>query len=130
MWGRPLISRCNLPEIANSFDWDLVDIQSADELTTLRECLAVIVVPSALGMHWREALQVLRLSCPGALPIAATGSSENAPWPEMAEAGVFHAFLHPMKEDEVRQSLGFVAAAVRNRGRVASAGKADLRAVA
>jgi hypothetical protein len=40
--------------------------------------------------------------------IACHGFAESIDWPELCDAGAFHTLWLPLKENEVRQSLGFV----------------------
>jgi hypothetical protein len=44
------------------------------------------------------------------------GFSEPIDWPALRDAGAFDALWLPLKEDEVRRSLGFVWEAEKRRG--------------
>jgi DNA-binding NtrC family response regulator len=133
VWGIMPPSACNLEQITREFGWDLERLESAASLARLKgrdDLVAVIAVPFSLAMDWSEILRDLRVACPRALPIVATTFSDHTPWHEMADAGAFHSIAVPMKTEEVRQSLGFVATAIDRMARVQSARPVALRAVA
>jgi len=46
---------------------------------------------------------------PEARLVACHGLAESIDWPELCDAGAFHALGLPLNEDEVRSSLGFIA---------------------
>jgi len=66
------------------------------------------------GGSWLNAVRLLKLAMPRVLLIACHGFSEPIDWPELCDAGAFHTLWLPLKESEVRQSLGFIFEA-RNR---------------
>jgi hypothetical protein len=61
------------------------------------------------GYSWREVISLLKASFPGAPLVALHGFSELTGWQELSEAGAFHSLWLPLKDNEVRQSLGFLA---------------------
>jgi hypothetical protein len=68
------------------------------------------------GIGWRDAIRRLRLTLPEARVITCHGFSDAIDWGELYDLGTFHAIRVPMKEAEVRQSLGFAWAAERRLG--------------
>jgi hypothetical protein len=75
-----------------------------------RKTVAAFVHHDFLGREysWVEAIRRLRLTLPEVRVIACHGFAESIDWPELSDAGAFHALWLPLKENEVRQSLGFV----------------------
>jgi DNA-binding NtrC family response regulator len=79
-----------------------------ESLSTERSLVAVVFEPLSLEMPWAEALRGILERAPAALPIVCQRFSATVPWPEMAQAGAFHAVTLPLDIRELRQSLGFV----------------------
>ena len=64
---------------------------------------------SAFGScSWVDAVHLVRSVLPEVRQIACPAFSEWVDWPSLSDAGAFHTLWLPMKENEVRQSLGFV----------------------
>jgi len=59
---------------------------------------------------WTEAIRQLRMALPGTRVVPCLGFSESTEWQELSDAGAFHALWLPLKENEVRQSFGFLTA--------------------
>lgn len=71
---------------------------------------------------WREAIRLTRLAFPGLPAIALHGFAESADWSELSGLGAFHSLWLPLKENEVRQSCGFLSAAAKHSLRVMTVG--------
>ncbi|MGA2715630.1 MAG: hypothetical protein ABSG41_21230 [Bryobacteraceae bacterium] len=86
------------------------DLSVVTATQTYENTAAVLFHPDALGpgYSWHDAIRLLRLALPGVRVIACHGFSESIDWPELCDAGAFHALWLPLKGNEVRQSLGFV----------------------
>ncbi len=102
--------RTPLRTLAAEFGWHM---EMADSLENLKEihdapAVAVLFDAAALEMPVEQALRVVKKLTPGALPVVCHRPSDHIRWPELAEAGAFHALLLPLKAEEVRQTLGFV----------------------
>ena len=63
------------------------------------------------GCPWTDAIRLLRKTIPEARLIACYGFAEPVEWEELSDAGAFHSLVLPLKESEVRQSLGFIGQA-------------------
>jgi hypothetical protein len=75
------------------------------------------VVPKALLLHrdafgpgycWLDVVRVCRSKLPEVRLIVCHGLSERIDWPALSRDGAFHAISLPLRESELRQSLGFV----------------------
>lgn len=91
------------------------DLKHLRSLAADTRVVAVLVDARALGMSWNDALDAVLSVTPRALPVVCHRFSEDIPWPELAEAGAFHALPVPFDPAEVRQSFGFVSAAAQNK---------------
>jgi hypothetical protein len=102
-----------LPVIAEEFGW------AVETVTDLRQAMAIHsdVSAAAVFFHreafgpdcsWTDALRVLSAALPGTRLIPCHGFSEQVDWSELSDAGAFHFLWLPLKENEVRQCLGFV----------------------
>jgi hypothetical protein len=65
------------------------------------------------GYSWFETIRRLKLELPEVRLVACHGFAESIDWPALSEAGAFHSLWLPLKESEVRRSLGFVWEAER-----------------
>jgi hypothetical protein len=105
--------------IAQGFGWT---VETADDIHKLaaaqahRRTTAILFHREAFGScSWLDALRLMRLALPGVRPIACHGFSEPVDWPTLCDAGAFHSLWLPLKEDEVRRSLGFIWQAEKRR---------------
>jgi hypothetical protein len=123
--GNPSAGRLSMGTLAAESGWSF---EHARDFGRLREIgdggdvVAVFIDASTLGVPIREALRAVYEVLPGAFPIVCHKSSEPLRWPELSQAGAFHALLTPLCENEVRQSLGFVWDAQRRREAAAESG--------
>lgn len=99
-----------LQAVAGEFGWavkvvgDLRDAASARTVLFYRDALGP-------GCSWLDAVRRLKGALPGVRLIACHGLAESIDWPELCEAGAFHALGLPLSANEVRKSLGFISAA-------------------
>ncbi len=99
-----------LQTVAGEFGWavrvthDLREASSAQTVLFHRDALGP-------GCSWLDAVRQLRLALPEARLVACHGLWESIDWPELCDAGAFHAIGLPLRADEVRKSLGFISAA-------------------
>jgi hypothetical protein len=120
-----------LRSVAREFGWiaDIAhDLPEAAEAQAYTKIVAAFLHRDGVGSQcsWPEAVRLFRFVLPNVRVIACHGLSEAIDWPALREAGTFHALHLPLKENEVRQSLGFVWQAEE---RLAASGK-NLPAVA
>jgi hypothetical protein len=107
-----------LRAVAREFGWAVQvagDLRTAAETQADEKSDAVLFhrdAPGA-GCSWLDAVRLLRLTLPEARLIACHGFAESINWPELCDAGAFHALGLPLNENEVRKSLGFLAQAVK-----------------
>ncbi len=102
------------------FGWSLegvANLQDLRKLSKIRNLVAVFFDAETMGLPWEQALRSVLDNAPAALPVACHKFSEAFAWPELAEAGAFHAVSLPFDPDELRQSLGFVWGAMLRRSR-------------
>jgi hypothetical protein len=99
-----------LQAAAAEFGWS---VTIANELPDAASTQAVLFHRDALGAgcSWLEAVRRLKLALPEARLIACHGFSEAIDWPELCDAGAFHALGLPLRANEVRRSLGFLSEA-------------------
>src|ERR1700722_6338720 len=79
---------------AVEFGWrteSAATMQDLRELSKIRNLIAIFFDAQAMGLTWDQALNSVRNIAPAALPIACHKFSGVFPWPELAEAGAFHA---------------------------------------
>lgn len=103
-----------LVNVAAEFGWKIELAAHPDQVEAIgatRDTRAVLFCRDAFGpgYSWREVICLLKSSLPTASLVALHGFSELTDWPELSEAGAFHSLWLPLKENEVRQSLGFLA---------------------
>ncbi len=89
---------------------------------TFGKTVAVLIYKDALGQGfgWPEAIRRSRLAMPEARVVVCHEFSEQIDWLRLSDAGAFHALQLPLKENEVRQSLGFVQQAENRLSQMAS----------
>jgi DNA-binding NtrC family response regulator len=100
-----------LEDAAGHFGWSVEaakDFNHLQELRLSRNVVAIIFDAESLGLTVNQALGLARTIAPQAQLIPCFRFSEVVNWPELAEAGAFHALALPLHPSEVRQSLGFV----------------------
>jgi DNA-binding NtrC family response regulator len=64
---------------------------------------------------WLDALQLLESELPGVRLVASHRFAEAIDWASLADAGAYHALWLPLKDNELRQCLGFVWQAEKRR---------------
>jgi hypothetical protein len=112
--GSPQVETGALVDLAPEFGWSLeiaAGLDALRELSAGGNLVAVLFDAHALGLPWKHALDLVRGAAAPALPIPCHRLSDRVNWPELAEAGAFHALALPFDRSEVRQSLGFVSVA-------------------
>lgn len=115
MPGSARLDLLALQAVAGEFGWavrvtnDLREAGSAQTVLFHRDALGS-------GCSWLDAVRQLRLALPTARLVACHGLWESIDWPELCDAGAFHAIRLPLKANEVRQSLGFISAADKVNG--------------
>jgi hypothetical protein len=102
-----------VPAIASEFGWAVetaTDLRHAVGIHADRGAAAVFFHREAFGQQcsWVDALSLLAAALPGARLIPCHGFSEQVDWDELSDAGAFHFLWLPLKENELRQCLGFV----------------------
>jgi hypothetical protein len=115
MPGSARVDLLALQTVAGEFGWA---VRVADDLREAESAQTVLFYRDALGpgCSWLDAVRQLRLALPGARLIACHGLWESIDWPELCDAGAFHAIGLPLRANEVRKSLGFISAAGRING--------------
>jgi len=99
-----------LQAVAGEFGWE---VKVAGDLHEARSAQVVLFHRDALGpgCSWLDAVRQLRQALPDARLVACHGIWESIDWPELCDAGAFHAIGLPLRANEVRKSLGFISAA-------------------
>ncbi len=98
-------------ELAREFGWSIEPAAGFEQLRALsrnRQIVAVLFDAGDLGVTVEQALRAARKAAPNARLISCHRFSDVVNWPELADAGAFHALSVPLDRNEVRQSLGFV----------------------
>jgi hypothetical protein len=95
-----------LQAVAADFGWEA---QQGD-LHTAAAPKALLLYRDAFGPEhcWLEVIRLCRFKLPEVRLIVCHGLAESIDWPALSRAGAFHLLSLPLKENEVRQSLGFV----------------------
>jgi len=107
-----------LQAVAGEFGWA---VRVADDLRQAGAAQTVFFHRDALGpgCSWLDAVRQLKLALPDAKLVACHGLWESIDWPELCDAGAFHAIGLPLNANEVRKSLGFISSAQKiNRRRL------------
>lgn len=98
--------------VARSFGWtvDIAhDIRNVIAAQSQQNTAALLFHRDAFpSCSWLDAVRLLRSTLPEVRTVACHGFSEPFDWPELSEAGAFHALWLPFKENEVQQSFGFI----------------------
>jgi hypothetical protein len=112
MPGSARLDLRTLQAVAGDFGWA---VKVAGDMGEASEAQAVLFHRDALGSgcSWVDAVRLLRRALPEARLVACHGFAEPIDWPELCDAGAFHALGLPLKENEVRRSLGFIAQALK-----------------
>ncbi|HUA87763.1 MAG TPA: hypothetical protein VMB85_28095 [Bryobacteraceae bacterium] len=103
-------------ELAAKFGWPVENASCFEDLRKIhsqRGTVAVLFEPAGFGLSWEMALDYVRQAAPGALVIVCRRFSDTLDWSTLAARGAFHMISLPVKESELRQSLGFIWAANR-----------------
>jgi hypothetical protein len=111
--GAQTIDAAVLSKVAREFGWEVGVARDPGMIAANlpgKVPLAVFYHPSAVGFdcNWVEATRRLARMLPGVRLIACHGFSEAMDWSSVHAAGAFHDLSLPLKENEVRQSLGFI----------------------
>src|ERR1019366_1512253 len=117
MSGSVRIDLETLRGVAQEFGWTVKPVHYMSEATQnlTSETVAVFFHRSAFGIDctWLDAVRQVRNTFPEIPSIVSHGFSEPVDWPSLCAAGAFHAVWLPLKESEVRKSLGFASEARR-----------------
>ena len=110
-----------LQTVAGQFGWDVDVANDLPELAKASPCrktVAILLHHDALGpgYSWHELIMLLTRTLPDVRVVACIGFQESIHWPELCDAGAFYALWLPLKENELRQCLGFVWEAERRAG--------------
>jgi len=102
-----------LQTAAQGYGWSIQHAFSAAEVKNIREdgkIGAVLFQEDSLGSggSWLETISELKEAAPDARLIACMHFSDDADYPKLCRAGLFHAMWLPLMEHEVRQCLGFI----------------------
>ncbi len=107
----PVVETAAFEKLTPEFGWSVEVAEDLHHLRLLGETgnvVAVFFEAKNLGQSWEDALRSVREAAPQALLIPCHRFSDSVNWPDLADAGAFHALPVPLKSDEVRQSLSFV----------------------
>jgi len=102
-----------LRTVAGDFGWAVDVAHDLSEVAAAQaygKTVAVLFCRDALGPEygWLETILRLRLALPQVRLVACHAFPESIDWPELCDAGAFHALWLPLKENEVRRTFGFV----------------------
>ena len=113
-------ARVDLPNLrcaAEEFAWTVKSAHSVSQVASenTSETVAIFFHKSAVDpdCSWAEAIRYIGNAFPGLAIIVCHGFSEPIDWPALCAVGAFHAVWLPLKQCEVRKSLGFVSEARR-----------------
>ncbi len=86
------------------------NLSEAESAYSREHILALLFQREALGedRSWVEAIRCLKFILPEVRLIACYGFAEPVDWEELSDVGAFHSLVLPLKDSEVRQSLGFM----------------------
>lgn len=98
-----------LHSVAREFGWS-VNLAADLFEGRNRRIVAVLFSHDALGAQhgWIETTRILRKALPDTRLVACHGFRDHVDWPTLNEAGAFHSLWLPLKETEVRKTLGFL----------------------
>lgn len=98
-----------LHRVAREFGWNVSLAADLFE-SRHRRIVAVLFLHDALGAQhgWIETTRMLSNAWPDTRLVACHGFTDYVDWPTLNDAGVFHSLWLPLKETEVRKTLGFL----------------------
>jgi hypothetical protein len=113
MRGLGQLDLTTLNSVATDFGWTVQvshDLRETAELVAHINAVAVLTNRDAVsaGFSWLEIIRLLRRNLPAVRLVVCHGFGDAFDWTELCEAGAFHALQLPLKEPELRQSLGFI----------------------
>jgi hypothetical protein len=107
--------------VAEQFKWEVELSHSVNQARlngsapteASQRIVGVLFCRDAAGSDytWPNALWLMRNAFPGSCLVVCHGFADPIDWPELCDAGAFHALQLPFRESEVRQSFGFIAGA-------------------
>lgn len=102
---------------ASTFGWSALMLNRLRSLDTLPldTIAAILFDRDAVGGSWTEATSRLHRIAPKVPLIACHHITEMLDWPAVCNAGAFHGVRVPLNESELRQSFGYVWAAMQRR---------------
>jgi len=103
----------SLNRVAVDFGWAVQvahDLRQAVGMWAQPGTVAVFANHDAVGagFSWLDIVRLLIRTMPDARVVVCHGFGDVFDWPELSDAGAFHALRLPLQEDELRQSLGFI----------------------
>lgn len=112
--GSSRLESAVLHRVAQEFGWEVNVARDLFEAGG-RRTVAVLFSRDALGaeLGWMETTRLLKSALPDVRLVACHGFTDTIDWPALTEAGAFHSLWLPLKEEEVRRSLGFLWQAAR-----------------
>jgi hypothetical protein len=121
-----------LRSIAHEFDWHVETADTLIDAATLaasQRIVAVFFHREALGpdCSWTDALHLLSAILPESRLIPCHGFSEPTDWSQLSDAGAFYFLWLPLKENELRQCVGFVWQTAQNPGQTESPVRVPVR---
>lgn len=115
--GPDTLNLASMRTVAEEFGWKIRVAEALGEVAavTPRKVAAVFFHRNAFGAgySWRDAIRFLKVMLPGVPLVVLRRFAEPVDWPGLSDEGAFHSLWLPLKESEVRQSLGFLANAER-----------------
>jgi hypothetical protein len=104
---------------AQEFGWTARVSHNLDEIATTnaeRNTVAVFLLRDVFGpdCSWVAAIRLVRFTLLEVRLVICHGITEAIDWRELADEGAFHGIEFPLRNREVRQSLGFIWEADRN----------------
>jgi hypothetical protein len=112
----PGSNRVDLPLLRGAtqyFGWAIQIARDAGELIAVQargKVGAVLFQQDSLGTgrSWLDIIALLREVAPEKRLVACNHFSDETDYPKLCRAGLFYALWMPLRENEVRQCLGFV----------------------
>jgi len=107
-----------LRRVAGEFGWSVGAARDLNQIAeTHNQPVAVFLQREVFGpgVSWPEAIRLFGHILPGARLVACHGFAEAIDWRGLSELGAFHTVGIPFRENEVRQSLGFIWEAEKRR---------------
>ena len=100
---------------ARAFGWNTLMLKTlaSIEKLPLGAVAAILFDRATVGGSWPEAATRLRRIAPHIPLVACHHITEDLDWPAVCDAGAFHGVSVPLKENELRQSFGYVWAAMQ-----------------